>query len=63
MLQHRLSADRNMTRNITIDKTFGAPAMFICDADNNAPANKGTDHGTKAWNRPFRQSLYIPIRS
>ena len=59
MLQYRLSADRNMT----IDKTFGTPAMFICDAENKALANKGTDHGTKAWNRLFRQSLYIPIRS
>ena len=48
---------------MTIDKTFGTPAMFICDAENKALANKGTDHGTKAWNRLFRQSLYIPIRS
>ena len=59
MLQYRLSADRNMT----IDKTFGTPAMFICDADKFGPANKGTDHDIKAWNRFFRQSLYIPIRS
>ena len=47
MLQYRLSADRNMT----IDKTFGAPVMFICDADKFGPANKGKDHNIKAWNQ------------
>ena len=59
MLQYRLSADINLT----IDKTFGTPAMFICDADKQAKANTDKDHDNKAWNRSFRQSSYIPIRS
>ena len=59
MLQVRLSA----VRNDIIVKTFGKPAMLICDADNITPAMIGTDHDTKAWNRFFRQSLNIPIRS
>ena len=59
MLQYRLS----VTRNNTAMETFGKPAMFICGADKFAPATIGTDHDIKAWNRSFRQSLYIPIRS
>ena len=59
MLQYRLSEIRNMT----IAGTFGAPAMFICDADKQAKANTDKDHDHKAWNRSFRQSLDIPIRS
>ena len=49
MLQYRLSADRNMT----IEKTFGKPAMFICDAENSALVNKGKNHNIKTWNRSF----------
>ncbi len=59
MLQYRLFAVRNMT----MEKTFGTTAMFICDAENKAPAMIGTDHDNKAWNRSFRQSMYIPIQS
>ena len=59
MLQYRLS----VVSNITVMKTFGKPAMFICDADKFSPATIGTDRDNEAWNRPFRQSLYIPIRS
>ena len=59
MLQYRLSA----VRNITVAKTFGKPVMFICDADKFAPATIGTDRDNKAWYRPFKQSLYNPIRS
>ena len=58
MLQHRLST----VMNINTVNTFGKPAMFICDADKFAPA-KGTDFDINAWNRSFRQSFYIPIRS
>ena len=59
MLQYRLF----VVRNITVMKTFGKPAMSVCGADKFAPATIGTDHDIKAWNRSFRQSLYIPIRS
>ena len=59
MLQYRLSA----IRNIATMKTFGIPAMFICDAENKALSLTGSDHDTKAWNLSFGQSFYIPIRS
>ena len=59
MLQYRLS----VVRNITAMKTFGKPAMFICDADKFAPATIGTGHDTQAWKGSFGQFLYIPIRS
>ena len=59
MLQHRLSVIMNNIAEIT----FGTPAMSVCDADKFAPATIGTDHDNKAWNRSFRQSLNIPIRS
>ena len=61
--KHRKLRRLSAVRNITIAKTFGKPAMFICDADKYAPAVIGTDRDNEAWNRPFRQSLYIPIRS
>ena len=59
MLQNRLSEIKNMT----IVKTFGKPAMFICDTDKLAPEIKGEDRGIKAWNPSFWQLLYIHIRS
>ena len=59
MLQFRLS----VIRNIDAMNAFGKPAMFICDAEKKALASTGADHDDKAWNRLFRQFLYIPIRS
>lgn len=48
---------------MTIVKTFGKPAMFICDTDKLAPEIKGEDRGIKAWIPSFWQLLYIHIRS
>ncbi len=59
MLQYRLSVNRNMK----MAGTFGTPVMFNCDTDKFAPAAKGIDRALIAWNRPFRQSFYISIRS
>ena len=49
--------------NIAAVKSFGKPAVFICDAEKYTLATAGTDHDTRAWNPFSRQSLYIPIRS
>lgn len=57
MLQYRLT----VISNNSAVKTFGTSAMFICGAENAAPAAIGTDHDNKARNRSFRQFLYIPI--
>ena len=59
MLQYRLFVRKNMTA----EKTFGTPAMFICDAENKTQANTGKGHDIQAWNPSFRQSVSIPIRS
>ena len=56
MMQYRLSA----IRNLTSAKAFGKPAMSISCADKYTPA-AGEKNNNLAWNRSFRQSLYIPI--
>ena len=59
MLQKLLFA----IRDISIEKTFGMSAMFHCDADKYALSDDGVDYDITVKNRPFRQSLYISIRS
>lgn len=57
MLHFCLSKNANMV----MSKAFGMAGMSGFGADNRT--NEGTGHDADAWNRTFRQSIFISLRS